>query len=143
MVVVGEASLTSRTVWYQISAPRSFNSSRLTDVITACLTRIKTIASATRRGSSVSYSFGRPVATAQKVQLRVQTLPRIMNVAVPAPQHSPMLGQLPLSQMVCSLCSSTNLRTLAYSGPMGSFTRSQSGRFRRGVSTGPSVRSIV
>ena len=39
-------------------------------------------------------------ATAQKPQLRVQILPRIINVAVPAPQHSPIFGQLPLSQMV-------------------------------------------
>ena len=58
---------------------------------------------------------------------RVQTLPRIMNVAVPAPQHSPMLGQLPDWQMVWSLWSSTSLRTLANSGPVGSFTRNQSG----------------
>src|SRR5690606_19151605 len=98
------------------------------------------MASATRLGSSVSYSGGRPVATAQKVQLRVHTFPRIMNVAVPAPQHSPMLGQLPLSQMVCSLCSSTNLRTLAYSGPTGNFTRSQLG-LRGLVCSGDMVRS--
>src|SRR5690606_25683879 len=85
------------------------------------------MASATRLGSSVSYSGGRPVATAQKVQLRVHTFPRIINVAVPSPQHSPMFGQLPLSQMVCSLWLSTSLRTLAYSGPLGSLTRSQLG----------------
>jgi hypothetical protein len=85
------------------------------------------MASATRRGSSVSYSEGRPVATAQKEQLRVQTLPNIMNVAVPRPQHSPMLGQFPLWQMVCSLYSSTIDLTFAYSFPVGSFTLSQSG----------------
>ena len=51
---------------------------------------------ATRAGSKGSSSSGRPVATEQNPQDRVQTLPRIMNVAVPAPQHSPMLGQLPL-----------------------------------------------
>ncbi|MFT6971938.1 MAG: hypothetical protein ACJAXX_002513, partial [Roseivirga sp.] len=39
-------------------------------------------------------------ATAQKEQLLVHTLPKIIKVAVPAPQHSPMLGQLPLSQIV-------------------------------------------
>jgi hypothetical protein len=113
MVVSGEISLTRRTVWYQISAPRSLSSSRFTEVITACLTPMSLMASATRRGSSVSYSLGRPVATAQNEQLRVQTLPRIMKVAVPAPQHSPMFGQLPLSQMVCSLLVSTMRRTLA------------------------------
>ncbi len=54
---------------------------------------------------------GRPVATAQKPQLRVQIFPRIIKVAVPSPQHSPILGQLPLSQMVWSLCVSTRPRT--------------------------------
>ena len=41
-------------------------------------------------------------ATAQKPQLRVQTLPKIIKVAVPDPQHSPIFGQFPLSQMVCN-----------------------------------------
>src|SRR5882762_7116783 len=127
IVVEGLSFFVSTIVRYQISAPRSFSSSRLTDVITACFTPINFIASATRLGSSKSYSVGRPVATAQNVQLRVQIFPRIMKVAVPAPQHSPMFGQLPLSQIVCNLFSSTSLRTLAYSGPMGNFTRSQSG----------------
>src|SRR6185503_13237834 len=85
------------------------------------------MASATRCGSSQSTASGRPVATAQNPQLRVHTLPRIMKVAVPAPQHSPILGQLPLSQMVCSLCLDTMFLTFRYSSPMGSFTLSQSG----------------
>src|SRR5690606_6341374 len=100
----------------------------LTDVITQCFTPISFTASATLLGSSVSYSVGRPVATAQKEQLLVQTLPRIIKVAVPAPQHSPIFGQLPLSQIVCSLYSSTSFRTLRYSFPTGSLTLSQSGR---------------
>src|SRR5215204_3384840 len=87
------------------------------------------MASATRCGSSQSIGSGRPVATAQKPQLLVQIFPRIMKVAVPAPQHSPILGQLPLSQIVCSLCVSTRLLTCLYSSPMGSLTRSQSGFF--------------
>src|SRR5690554_7745816 len=66
MVVWGESFLVSTTVWYQISAPRSFSSSRLTEVMTACFTPISWMASATLLGSSVSYSGGRPVATAQK-----------------------------------------------------------------------------
>ena len=37
---------------------------------------------------------GRPVAMWQNPQLRVQTSPRIIKVAVPAPQHSPRLGHL-------------------------------------------------
>src|SRR5690606_16440230 len=62
-------------------------------------------------------------------------------VAVPAPQHSPILGQLPLSQMVWSLCSSTSDRTWAYSFPVGSLTRSQSGFFGLGSAgiTGSSI----
>ena len=54
-------------------------------------------------------------------------LPKIMNVAVPSPQHSPMLGQWPLSQIVWSLCSDTMLRTSRYASPVGSLTRSHLG----------------
>src|SRR5690606_34587836 len=102
MVVSGDNFFVSITVWYQISAPRSFNSSLFTEVITACLTPMSCMASATLLGSSRSYSGGLPVATAQKEQDLVQTFPRIIKVAVPAPQHSPILGQLPLSQIVCN-----------------------------------------
>ena len=63
---------------------------------------MRATASATRRGSSQSSAIGRPVATAQKPQLRVQTLPRIMKVAVRCAQHSPMFGQRASSQTVCS-----------------------------------------
>ena len=54
-------------------------------------------------GSAQSTSSGRPVLTPQKPQDRVQTFPRIMKVAVPSPQHSPIFGQLPEVQMVCRL----------------------------------------
>ena len=128
MVVFGEVSFTATTVSYQTSAPLSFSSSRFTEVITACFTCINKMASATRRGSSVSYSFGRPVATAQKVQLRVQTFPKIMKVAVPSPQHSPIFGQLPDWQIVCNLYSSTKPRTFLKFSPIGNLTLSQSGR---------------
>ena len=40
--------------------------------------------------------------TAQKPHERVQTFPKIMTVAVPADQHSPMFGQFALSQTVWS-----------------------------------------
>ena len=50
--------------------------------------------------TSTTTGSGRPVATAQNPQERVQILPSIINVAVPSPQHSPILGQLPLSQIV-------------------------------------------
>ena len=43
---------------------------------------------------------GAPFCTAQNPQRRVQTLPRIMNVAVRRFQHSPTLGQAALSQTV-------------------------------------------
>ena len=111
----------------QIVEPPSFKSSLSTDVITQCFTCISLTELATRFGSSVSTASGLPVATAQKEQERVQMLPNIIKVAVPAPQHSPILGQLPLSQIVCSLWSSTKLRTWAYSFPVGSFTLNQSG----------------
>ena len=116
-------------VLYQMILPPSLSSSLSTEVTTACCTFIKLIASATRCGSSQSTASGRPVATAQKPQLRVQMFPNIIKVAVPAPQHSPMFGQLPLSQMVCNLWVSTSLRTCLYSSPMGSFTLSQFGFF--------------
>ena len=34
----------------------------------------------------------------------MQVSPRILNVAVPRPQHSPMFGQRASSQIVCRLC---------------------------------------
>jgi putative heme iron utilization protein len=51
----------------------------------------------------MSYSVGFPVFTAQKEQDLVHILPKIIKVAVPAPQHSPILGQLPDWQIVCNL----------------------------------------
>ena len=55
----------------------------------------------TSAGDGATSTFsGLPVTTLQNPQLRVQMLPKIMNVAVPSPQHSPMLGQCPLSQIV-------------------------------------------
>src|SRR6187551_2011839 len=106
--------------------PPSLMSSLSTEVITQCFTCINLTELATRLGSSISTASGLPVATAQNEHERVQMLPSIIKVAVPAPQHSPILGQLPLSQMVCSLCVSTRLRTCAYSLPTGNLTRSQS-----------------
>ena len=48
---------------------------------------------ATRAGSSGSFHVGLPVFTLQKPQRRVHVSPRIMNVAVPRSQQSPMFGQ--------------------------------------------------
>jgi hypothetical protein len=77
---------------------------------------------ATFSGSSQLTSSGRPVFTPQKPQERVQMLPRIINVAVPSPQHSPILGQLPEVQMVFNLYWSTNPRSSVYFSPVGNFT---------------------
>src|SRR6185437_3596964 len=103
MVVPGLSFFTSFIVAAQIMEPLSFNSSLFTDVITQCFTSISFTASATLLGSSRSNDNGLPVATAQNEHERVHTFPSIIKVAVPAPQHSPMLGQLPLWQIVCSL----------------------------------------
>jgi hypothetical protein len=63
------------------------------------------MASATRRGSAVSTAPGRPCDTAQYAQARVQTSPRIMKVAVPWFQHSPMFGHCASSHTVWSFSS--------------------------------------
>ena len=110
-VVVGVSVLIALMVLYQIIEPPSANSSLSTLVSTACFTFINKIASATLCGSSHSTALGLPVATAQNWQLLVHIFPSIIKVAVPSPQHSPILGQLPLSQIVCNLCVSTNPRT--------------------------------
>ena len=102
MLVPGFVRRIWRIVSATIPAPPSGRSSRATIVTTTCLSPIWRVASATRRGSSASVIGGRPVSMAQKPQFRVQTLPRIMNVAVPSAQHSPMFGQRASSHTVLS-----------------------------------------
>ena len=46
-----------------------------------------------------------------------------MKVAVPAPQHSPILGQLPDEQIVFKLYLSTNDLNSVYFLPVGNLTR--------------------
>ena len=70
----------------------------MTDVITTCFRPSRWAASATRSGSSASSASVLPLGTEQKPQGRVQTLPRIMNVAVFCDQHSMRFGHLALSQ---------------------------------------------
>src|SRR5690606_32566125 len=53
--------------------------------------------------------------------------PRIINVAVPSPQHSPIFGQLPEVQIVFRLYLSTKPRSSVYFCPVGSFTLSHFG----------------
>src|SRR5690606_12699073 len=78
-------------------------------------------------GSSHAILSGRPVFTPQKPQDRVQILPKIIKVAVPSPQHSPILGQLPDVQIVCNLYLSTNPRNSVYFLPVGNLTLSHFG----------------
>ena len=56
---------------------------------------------ATRAGSSGSFHVGLPVLTLQNPQRRVHVSPRIMKVAVPRCQHSPMFGHAASRQTVC------------------------------------------
>ena len=70
--------------------------------MTACFRPICFTDCATRSGSSGSLKVGLPVLTLQNPHRRVQVSPRIMNVAVPASQHSPMFGHAASSQTVCS-----------------------------------------
>src|SRR5690606_18119562 len=107
--------------------PISLRSSRSTEVSTAWRMPISLIERATFSGSSQSTVSGLPVLTPQKPQERVQIFPRIMKVAVPSPQHSPILGQLPDVQMVWSLYLSTSPLNSVYFLPVGSFTRSHLG----------------
>ena len=55
----------------------------------------------------MSSGCGRPVCVLQNLQLRVQMSPPIIKVAVPFPQHSPILGQRPLLHIVCKQWEST------------------------------------
>ena len=111
----------------QIMEPPSFKSSLSTEVMTACLICIIRIELATFSGSSQSTVSGRPVLTPQKPHERVQMFPKIMKVAVPSPQHSPIFGQLPEVQMVLRLYLSTRPRSSVYFLPVGSFTRNHLG----------------
>ena len=64
---------------------------------------------ATRAGSSGSFHVGLPVCTWQNPQRRVHVSPRIMNVAVPRSQQSPMLGQAASLQTVTRFSASRRL----------------------------------
>ena len=92
-----------------------------------CLRPSEATASPTRVGSCGSSVSGRPVATLQKVQARVQTAPRIITGACFSFQHSPILGQAASSQTELSLSSRINRRVAWYSGEVGALTRIQGG----------------
>src|ERR1700727_4028259 len=90
---------------------------------------MRAAASATRNGSSSSGGpTGFPEDTAQNPHARVQMSPKIMNVAVPCSQHSPILGQRALSHTVCRSSVRIVRFNSWYFGPPKNFTRSQDGR---------------
>ena len=89
-------------------------------------------------GSSVSSAFGRPWATSQNGQRRVQMSPMIMNVAVPLPKHSDRFGQLASSQTVCRPLARSAALTLATSADSPSLARIQFG-LRSGLTVGSTL----
>src|SRR5260221_13127706 len=97
---------------------------------------------ATLAGSSASSQpRGLPVSTAQKRQAPVQTAPRTMIVAVPAFQHSPMLGHLAPSQTVARRGSRTLRRPAPYPAPAASGPFPHVGLARAGPAPGPPPRA--
>ena len=93
---------------------------------------------ATRAGSSGSFQVGLPVLTWQKPQRRVQVSPRIMKVAVPRSQQSPMFGQAASWQTVCRLSSAILAFSSRYFGPPGMGTLNHFGlRSRMSRTSGP------
>ena len=84
---------------------------------------------ATFSGSAQSTAVGLPVFTPQKPQDLVQIFPKIIKVAVPSPQHSPIFGQLPEVQIVLSLYLSTKPLSSVYFLPVGKVTLNHFGFF--------------
>jgi len=134
IVVCGEAARMARMTRAKCAAPPSSRSSLSTEVMTACFRPMRATASATRAGSSSSTGPGRPVATLQKAQARVQISPRIMKVAWRRVQHSPRFGQAASSQTVARPPSRTMRRVSANSFDTGARTRIHSGLRFTGLS---------
>ena len=103
IVVAGEDVLIAVITLAKCCAPPSARSSRSTEVMTTWASDRLATASATRSGSFKSSLSGRPVATLQKAQARVQTEPSIIIVACFFAQHSPIFGQAASSQTVTRL----------------------------------------
>src|SRR5690625_7127392 len=97
-------------------------SSRSTEVITACFIPIFLMDCATFSGSAQSRDSGRPVRTPQNPHERVQMFPKIIKVAVPSVQHSPMFGHEPEVQIVCKSYLSTKPRNSVYFLATGSLS---------------------
>lgn len=86
-------------------------------------------------GSLASGGFGRPCATSQNEQRRVQTSPRIMKVAVPWLKHSWMFGQLASSHTVTRRFSRNLALRFCTALPEGIRTRIHDGFRSTGAST--------
>ena len=113
-------------------------SSRVTEVMTTCERPSRSAASATRSGSSNSTVSVFPFGTLQNPHGRVQTLPRIMKVAVCWLQHSVRFGQRALSQTVWTPLSYNYQSALTQSEMTAGvhcahFTMQQGGNARVGV----------
>ena len=115
-------------------APPSRRSSRSTDVTTTYFSPMSATVLARLSGSLASGGLGRPWATSQNEQRRVQTSPRIMKVAVPWPKHSWMLGQLASSQTVTRRFSRNLALSLATEPSLGIRTRIHEGLRNTGAS---------
>src|ERR1700733_9797668 len=99
--------------------------------MTTCARPSRTTASATRAGSSAWTTSVFPFGTEQNPHGRVQTFPRIMNVAVRCDQHSVRLGHLALSHTVSRRRSSITWLVKNMPGA-GSGRFSHGGKRRRG-----------
>jgi hypothetical protein len=131
----------------KIEAPPSVRSSLVTEVMTAYFRPSERTTPAMRPGSASSGAEGLPLATAQKLQVRVHVSPRMRNVAVRLDQHSPMFGQRALWQIVWSRCAFRISETRKKFGSDGSLTLSQTGFLSLpGVplpSGGPGIRAVL
>src|SRR3954464_2596922 len=97
---------------------------------------------ATRAGSSGSFHVGLPVLTLQNPQRRVHVSPRIMKVAVPRSQQSPMFGQAASLQTVCRPSSAIVFDNSRYVALPGRGTLNHAGlRVRKGRTSSP--RTVV
>src|SRR5688572_29533725 len=134
ILVFGLCSRIARMQSTKCCAPPSRRSSRSTLVTTTYFRPMSATVVARLKGSPASGGFGRPWATSQNEQRRVQTSPRIMKVAVPCPKHSWMFGQLASSQTVISRFSRSLLLSTATALLLGRRTRIQDGLRRTGAS---------
>jgi hypothetical protein len=71
-------------------------------------------------GSSQSTVSGLPVFYTTKPQERVQVFPKIIKVAVPSPQHSPILGQLLMRKSYSNYIYQLSYEAQCF--PIGNFT---------------------